>query len=138
MCEGGSLIKRVSHVGVVVRDLDETLNLYERVFGLKPSAVKDAMGGKARVAFVPVGDGEIELLQPRDPEISLSTFLQTHGQGIHHISLSTDDIDSDVDRMKADGVLFADEKPKVGAHGVRIIFTKPETTGGIAFELCEQ
>ena len=132
------MIKRVSHVGVVVKDLDETLNLYERVFGLKPSVVKDAMSGKARVAFVPVGDGEIELLQPKDPEIPLSTFLQTHGQGIHHISLSTDDIDSDVDSMKRAGVVFADEKPKVGAHGVRIIFTKPETTGGIAFELCEQ
>jgi len=132
------MIKRISHVGVVVKDLDDTLNLYEKVFGLKPSVVKDAMGGKARIAFVPVGDGEIELLQPRDPEIALSTFLQAHGQGIHHISLSTNDIDSDVDRMKGEGVAFADEKPKVGAHGVRIIFTKPETTGGIAFELCEQ
>jgi methylmalonyl-CoA/ethylmalonyl-CoA epimerase len=96
------------------------------------------MSGKARVAFVPMGDGEIELLQPKGPEIPLSTFLQTHGQGIHHISLSTDDIDSDVDRMKGEGVAFADEKPKVGAHGVRIIFTKPETTGGIAFELSKQ
>jgi len=132
------MIKRISHVGVVVKNLDETLNLYERVFGLKPSAVKDAMGGKARVAFVPVGDGEMELLQPKDPQIPLSTFLKTHGQGIHHISLSTDDIESDVDRMKGEGVAFADEKPKVGAHGVRIIFTKPETTGGIAFELGEQ
>jgi methylmalonyl-CoA epimerase len=138
MYEGVSMIKRVSHVGVVVKDLDETLDLYERVFGLKPSVVKDAMGGKARVAFVPVGDGEIELLQPKDPEIPFSRFLQTHGQGIHHISLSTDDIDSDVDRMRGEGVAFTDEKPKVGAHGVRIIFTKPETTGGIAFELCEQ
>lgn len=132
------MIKRVSHVGVVVRDLDQTLKLYERVFGLRPTVIKDAMGGKVRVAFVPVGDGEIELLQPKDPEIALGKFLQTHGQGIHHISLSTDDIDSEVDRMKNEGAAFAEEAPKVGAHGVRIIFTKPETTGGIAFELCEE
>jgi len=132
------MIKRVSHVGVVVSDLDQTLKLYEGVFGLRPSVVKDAMGGKVRVAFMPVGDGEIELLQPKDPEIPLGKFLQAHGQGIHHISLSTDDIDSDVNRMRASGAGFADEAPKVGAHGVRIIFTKPETTGGIAFELCEE
>jgi methylmalonyl-CoA/ethylmalonyl-CoA epimerase len=132
------MIKRVSHVGVVVSDLDQTLKLYERVFGLRASVVKDAMGGKVRAAFVPVGDGEIELLQPKDPEIPLDKFLQAHGQGIHHISLSTDDIDSEVSRMKASGAGFADEAPKVGAHGVRIIFTKPETTGGVPFELCEE
>jgi methylmalonyl-CoA/ethylmalonyl-CoA epimerase len=132
------MIKRVSHVGVVVGDLDQTLKLYERVFGLKPSVVKDAMGGKVRVAFVPVGDGEIELLQPKDPDIPMGRFLKTHGQGIHHISVSTDDIDSEVSRMKSAGAAFPDEPPKVGAHGVRIIFTKAETTGGIAFELCEE
>jgi methylmalonyl-CoA/ethylmalonyl-CoA epimerase len=132
------MIKRVSHVGVVVGDLDQTLKVCERIFGLKPAVVKDGMGGKVRVAFVPVGDGEIELIQPRDSEIALGKFLQTHGPGVHHISLSTDDIDSEVERMRSRGVAFAEETPKIGAHGVRIIFTKPETTGGIAFELCEE
>jgi len=132
------MIKRISHVGFVVRDLDETLKLYERVFGLKPSVVKDAMDGKVRIAFVPVGDGEIELIQPLDPTIPLGRFLQTHGQGIHHISLTTDDIDSDVNRMRSEGVTFDALKPRVGAHGVRIIFTTPETTGAVPFELCEE
>jgi methylmalonyl-CoA/ethylmalonyl-CoA epimerase len=132
------MIKRLNHVGVIVHDLDSTLRIYERIFGLKPTTVKTAMEGKARVAFVPVGDGEIELIQPLDPNMPQSKFLQTRGQGIHHISMSTDNIESEVNRMKKEGVAFAAEAPKVGAHGVKIIFTKPETTDNITVELCEE
>ena len=132
------MIKRLNHVGVIVHDLDNTLKIYEKIFGLKPSTVKTAMEGKAKVAFVPVGDGEIELIQPLDPTLPQSKFLQTRGQGIHHISLSTDNIESEVDRMRKEGVAFAAEAPKIGAHGVKIIFTKPETTDNITIELCEE
>ena len=132
------MIKRLNHVGVIVHDLDDTLKIYERIFGLKPTTVKTAMEGKARVAFVPVGDGEIELIQPLDPNMPQSKFLPTRGQGIHHISLSTDNIESEVVRMRKEGVAFAAEAPKIGAHGVKIIFTKPETTDNITVELCEE
>jgi methylmalonyl-CoA epimerase len=132
------MIKRLNHVGVIVHNLDDTLKIYEKIFGLKPTTVKTAMEGKARVAFIPVGDGEIELIQPLDPNMPQSKFLQTRGQGIHHISLSTDNIESEVDRMRKEGVAFAAEAPKIGAHGVKIIFTKPETTDDIIVELCEE
>jgi methylmalonyl-CoA/ethylmalonyl-CoA epimerase len=132
------MIKRLNHVGVVVHNLDDTLKIYEKIFGLKPTTVKTAMDGKAKVAFVPAGDGEIELIQPMDPNMPQSKFLQTRGQGIHHISLSTDNIESEVDRMRKEGVAFAAEAPKIGAHGVKIIFTKPETTDNITVELCEE
>ena len=132
------MITRLNHVGVIVNNLDDTLKVYQKIFGLKPTTVKTAMEGKARVAFVPVGDGEIELIQPLDPNMPQSKFLQTRGQGIHHISLSTDNIESEVDRMKEEGVAFAAEAPRIGAHGVKIIFTKPETTDNITVELCEE
>jgi methylmalonyl-CoA epimerase len=132
------MIKRLNHVGVIVHNLDDTLKVYEKIFGLKPTTVKTAMEGKARVAFVPVGDGEIELIQPLDPNMPQSKFLQTRGQGIHHISLSTNNIESEVDRMRKEGVAFAAEAPRIGAHGVKIIFTKPETTDNITVELCEE
>ena len=132
------MIKRLNHVGLIVHNLDDTLKIYEKIFGLKPTTVKTAMDGKAKVAFVPAGDGEIELIQPMDPNMPQSKFLQTRGQGIHHISLSTDNIESEVDRMRKEGVAFAAEAPKIGAHGVKIIFTKPETTDNITVELCEE
>jgi len=132
------MIKRLGHVGVVVEDLDESLRLYERVFCLKARAIKDAMDGKLRIAFIPVGDGEIELIQPLAHDSSFGEFLKTHGQGIHHIALITDNIDAEMDRMKTEGVAFNAQKPGVGAHGIEIIFTQPETTGGVTHELCAE
>jgi methylmalonyl-CoA/ethylmalonyl-CoA epimerase len=132
------VIRKISHVGIVVSNLEEALKSYQKIFGLKPAVLKDAMGGRVKVAFIPVGDDEIELLQPLDPDTSIGKFLHTHGEGIHHISLTTNDIEAETKRMKEEGVAFSDEKPKVGAHGVPIIFTKPETTGEVTVELCQE
>ena len=132
------MIKRLGHVGVVVEDMEQSLGEYARLFDLKPTAVVNALGGKVRAAFLPVGDGEIELLQPIDENVPLMEFLKSHGKGIHHISLTTDNIDADVARLRKLGVLFDREKPTVGAHGTRIISTLPQSTDSIAIELMEQ
>jgi len=125
------MIKRINHVGVVVEDLKKTLDVYERVLHIRPRAIVDALDGKVKAAFVPIGNDEIELLQPIDTTIPLKQFLLDHGPTIHHISLGTDDIEGDVARMRKDGVIFDREKPTLGAHGTRIIFTDPKSTGGI-------
>ena len=132
------MIRRLSHVGIVVENLEESLKQYERLFNLKPTAVVDALGGKVKVAFVPVGDGEIELLQPIDQNVPLMEYLRKHGSGIHHISLSTDSIDAEVDRLRNEGVVFDRDKPTVGAHGTKIIFTVPQSTNGVPIELMEE
>jgi len=132
------MIKRLGHVGVVVEDMEQSLGEYARLFDLKPTAVVNALGGKVRAAFLPVGDGEIELLQPIDENVPLMEFLKSHGKGIHHISLTTDNIDADVARLRKLGVLFDREKPTVGAHGTRIIFSVPQSTDSVAIELMEE
>jgi methylmalonyl-CoA/ethylmalonyl-CoA epimerase len=132
------MITRLSHVGIVVGNLEESLEQYERLFNLRPTAVVDALGGKVKAAFIPVGDGEIELLQPVDQNVPLMEYLRSHGSGIHHISLATDDIDSEVERLRKAGVVFDRERPTIGAHGTRIIFTVPQSTNGIPIELMEQ
>jgi len=132
------MIKRLGHVGIVVESMDHSLEQYERLFNLKPTAVVDALGGKVKAAFLPVGDGEIELLQPIDENVSLMQFLRSRGNGIHHISLITDDIDGDVSRLKKKGVVFDRENPTVGAHGTRIILTVPQSSDNVAIELMEQ
>ena len=132
------MIERLSHVGIVVDNLEESLNEYERLFNLKASAVVDAVGGKVKAAFIPVGDGEIELLQPLDQNTPLMEYLRSHGSGIHHISLITDNIASEVERLRKEGVTFDREEPTVGAHGTRIIFTLPQTTNSIRVELMEK
>jgi methylmalonyl-CoA/ethylmalonyl-CoA epimerase len=131
------MIKRLSHVGIVVEDIDESLKQYERLFNLKPTAVVEGLGGKVRAAFIPVGDGEIELLQPTDANVPLMDYLREHGSGIHHISLATDDIEAEVDRLRKEGVVFDRDRPTVGAHGTKISFTVPKSTNGITIELIE-
>ncbi len=130
------MIKRVHHVGIVVSNLDETLEMYEKIFDLKPSKVK--VHGQIKVAFLPVGDGEIELIQPLDSDSFIGKFLKTHGEGIQHLSLATDDIDGDVDKIREKGGSFVEEKPAIGAHGVPIIFSDPRTTRGISIELLQE
>jgi len=132
------MIRRISHVGIVVENLDESLRMYEKLFGLRPRAIVDALGGKVKAAFVPIGEGEIELLQPIDLSTMLMEFLRKQGSGIHHISLATDNIEHEVDRMRKHGVVFDRERPTVGAHGMRIIFTSAQSTGGIPIELIEE
>ena len=132
------MIRRLSHVGIVVENLEESLKQYERLFNLKPTAVVDALGGKVKAAFVPVGDGEIELLQPIDQNVPLMEYLRKHGSGIHHISLATDSIDAEVDRLRNEGVVFDRDKPTIGAHGTKIIFTVPQSTNGVPIELMEE
>ena len=131
------MVTRINHVGIVVKNLEEELELYDRIYGVKPAVVKEAMDGRLRVAFIPIGDSEVELLQPVDMNISFGKALQSHGQGIHHFALQTDDIEQEVARMRKAGVAFDTDDPRVGAHGVRIIFTKPETTGNVTVEICE-
>lgn len=132
------MIKRIHHIGIVVTSLDETLRLFESIFGLKATIVNDVMDGKARMALIPVGDDEMELVQPIDPDTRIGRVLRTRGQGIYHISFSTDDIESEMARMKEKGVLFDEQKPRIGGHGLRIASTKPETTGGLMIELTEE
>ena len=119
-------------------NLDESLKLYERLFHLRPSAVVDVLGGRVKAALLPVGDGEIELLQPIDPKIPLMEYLRKQGSGIHHFSLATDDIEAEVDRLRKEGVIFDRERPTVGAHGTRIIFAIPQSMGGASIELIEE
>ena len=129
------MIIRMSHVGVAVKDLEKTLKLYEDVLGLRPEAVKDM--GRSRLAFIPVGDDEIELIQPSDVDGMLGKFLKERGEMVHHIALETDDIKAAMEHVKSRGAIMLDEEPIVGAHGVRIAFFTLEGQGDVAFELVE-
>lgn len=77
------------------------------------------------------------MLQPLDPNISFGRVLKSRGPGIHHIAMESDDIEAEIERMKKEGATFDTEKPRIGAHGVKMILTNPESTGGVVVELCQ-
>ena len=122
------MITKFGHVGIFVKNLDEALQVYERVFGLRPKVVKTT--NTSKMAFIPLGTGELELIQPLDPDV-----IATRGEGIQHIALITDNIEADLERIKELGVKV-DEKPRMGAHEVKIAFVSD--VHGVPFELCQE
>lgn len=129
------MIRNISHIGIAVRDLAETAAFLEEVFDLQPAKVVEQQTMK--FAFIPVGEGEIELVEPTDPEHPISEFIEKKGEGIHHISLQVEEIEKTLEKLKERGIKLLDEKPRIGAHGVKIAFIDPESAKGIMIELCE-
>jgi len=136
--EGTDLVKSVDHIGIAVADLEEALKLYTETFGLELQGTEVVEEQKVKVAFLPIGDTEIELLESTDPEGPIAKFIEKRGQGIQHIALRVDDIDAALDEMRAEGIRLIDEKPRYGAGGARIAFLHPKATGGVLIELCER
>jgi methylmalonyl-CoA epimerase len=130
------LITGVRHIGIAVSDLDEAIKLYRDVLGLKLKGVYDVKEMKMRAAFFSTGDKtEIELIQPTDNETSLARFVEKRGEGIHHVALEVEDIESALTVARTKGLLLIDEKPRRGVHGDRIAFIHPKSTRGVLFEL---
>ena len=132
------MVRKVDHIGVAVSNLEEALKIYTDVLGLKLHGTEVVEEQKVRVAFMPVGDTEIELLESTDPEGPIAKFIEKRGEGIQHIAFRVDDIEEALEQMRQRGVRLIDEKPRYGAGGARIAFLHPKATGGVLVELCER
>jgi methylmalonyl-CoA/ethylmalonyl-CoA epimerase len=126
---------RVSHIGIAVKALAESLPFFQDVLGLKEIALDDSDGAKI-VGFA-AGEALVELLEADAPDSPIARYLEKRGPGIHHICFSVDDLDATLDRCRAAGIQLIDEKPRVGAEGKRIAFLHPRSTGGVLIELSD-
>ena len=130
-------ILKVDHIGIAVKSLAESSKLYE-LLGIKSTGTEEVAGQKVKVAFFPVGDSEIELLESTAPDGPIARYIEKNGEGIQHIALRVDDLEKALAELKAKGVRLIDEKPRYGAGGARIAFVHPKSTGGILLELSEK
>jgi methylmalonyl-CoA/ethylmalonyl-CoA epimerase len=126
---------RVAHVGIAVRSIDAALPFYRDVLGLVPGAPETADG--ATIVGLALGDVQIELLEPRDPDGPVAKFLAKRGPGIHHICYRVPNLDQALERCRVAGYQLIDQAPRRGAHGRRIAFLHPQSTAGILLELTE-
>ncbi len=126
-------MRHLDHVGVAVPDLDAALKLWKALLGEEP-VIEDVEGQKVRTATFPSG---IELLAPLSAGSPISGFLDKRGAGIHHVTLRVQDLDAELQRLKAAGVRLINEEPVPGAGGCRIAFVHPKATGGVLLELAE-
>lgn len=134
------MAKRIDHVAIIVRNIEQALIFYRDTLGIVPGEIKEVPSEQVRIAFLPMGGpggSEIELLEPTTPDSSLSRFLEKHGEGLHHICLEVEDIDAALHEMQEKGAQVLDKEPRIAAEG-RAIFLHPRGTNGVLLELLEK
>lgn len=129
---------RIAHIGIAVKSIDEALKLYHHTLGIPLHGQEEVGTERVRVAFLPVGDTEIELLAATGPDSPVARFIETRGEGIHHIALEVPDIETALEALRVRGFRLIDETPRTGAGGMRVAFIHPKSAGGVLLELCER
>ncbi|QIB28067.1 methylmalonyl-CoA epimerase [Caloranaerobacter azorensis] len=132
------MVKKVDHIGIAVKNLEETLKFYKQVLGLELNGIEIVEQQKVKVAFLPIGDTEIELLESTDKEGPIAKYIEKKGEGIQHIAYRVDDIEKAIEEVKSKGIRMIDEKPRYGAGGAKIAFLHPKSTYGVLIELCQR
>jgi methylmalonyl-CoA epimerase len=131
------VIKKIDHLAIVVHNIEEALQIYEGALGLELTDVEEVPEQAVRIAFLPVGDSEIELVEPLTADSGTAKFLDKRGEGLHHICLEVDDIEAALRDLAAKGIRLIDKQPRQGAHG-RVAFLHPKGTHGVLVELIEK
>jgi methylmalonyl-CoA/ethylmalonyl-CoA epimerase len=128
-------IKKINHVAIVVEDMDDALSFWRDSLGLNLHELRDVPAEKSSVAFMPVGEGEIELVVPTTDDSGIAKYLARRGQGMHHICLEVDDIEGMLAQLKAKNVRLINEQPRTSADGKKYAFIHPESARGVLVEL---
>jgi methylmalonyl-CoA/ethylmalonyl-CoA epimerase len=129
-------IKKIHHVGIATTDIDQALKFWKDALGLKVDRVEEVPDQKVQVAFIPLGESEVELLKPTTAESATAKFLAERGGGMHHLCLEVDDLKAKLSDLKAKDVRLINEEPLV-LPGRKMAFVHPKSTGGVLLELYE-
>jgi methylmalonyl-CoA/ethylmalonyl-CoA epimerase len=125
---------KINHVAIVVEDIDAALDFWQQTFGLRLDHVEEVPSQKSKVAFLPLGESEIELVQPTTTDSGLANFLEKRGEGMHHICIEVEDIDAALAELKSKGVRLINEVPEE-LPGRKMAFIHPKAANGVLVEL---
>ncbi|MCX8010811.1 MAG: methylmalonyl-CoA epimerase [Ignavibacteria bacterium] len=131
-------IEKIEHIGIAVKNLEESIPLYENLFGLKCYKIEEVEDQKVKTAFFKIGDTKIELLEATNSDSPIAKFIEKKGEGIHHIAFATNDSKTAIDELKSKDVLLIDNEPRKGAENLDIAFIHPKSTKGVLIELCSE
>ena len=127
----------LDHIGIAVESIDDGLGIYEAL-GLEVEAIEVVPEQGVRVAFLPVGDSRLELLEPAGPDSPIARHLERRGPGLHHICLRVPDIRAAMENLSKQGRTLLSEEPQPGADGCLVCFVHPKSTGGVLLELSQR
>ena len=128
-------IKAINHVAVVVEDMEKSLAFWRDALGIELHELRDVPAEKSQVAFLPLAGAEVELVMPTTDDSGIAKYLAKRGQGMHHLCLEVDDINSMMTQLKSKNIRLINEEPRTAADGKKYAFIHPESTGGVLVEL---
>jgi methylmalonyl-CoA/ethylmalonyl-CoA epimerase len=132
------MIKKVDHIGIAVKSLENSLPFYTEVLQLPLLAIEEVNSQQVKVAFLQAGETKLELLEPMSADSTIAKFIEKRGEGIHHMALGVDSIEERIAEMKEKGIIMIDHQPRPGAGGADIAFMHPKSANGVLVELCEK
>jgi methylmalonyl-CoA/ethylmalonyl-CoA epimerase len=127
---------RLEHIGIAVRDLAISIPLFEKLLNRQCYKTEEVESENVKTAFFQTGEGKIELLESTSTDGVVARFIEKRGEGIHHLAFEVSDIQSEMERLVAEGFVLLNEAPKPGADNKLVCFLHPKTTNGILIELC--
>jgi methylmalonyl-CoA/ethylmalonyl-CoA epimerase len=128
----------IEHIGIAVKNLEESISFWESLLGTKCNAVEEVIDQKVKTAFFMIGQTKIELLESTDPAGHISKFIEKKGEGIHHIAFAVENADGALKEAEASGIQLIDKQSRKGAEGLNIGFLHPKSTQGILIEFCSK
>lgn len=129
---------KVSHIGIAVKSIKTSSTVFERLLGKKADHGEYVANQNVETAMFNVGETSIELLEASSPSSAIAKFIEHRGEGIHHVSLTVDDIVKELARLKKEGFQLIDESPRPGAGGTLIAFVHPKSTNGVLIEISQK
>lgn len=130
------MLQKIDHIGIAVKDLNASIKLYERLLGTNCFKIETVATEKVVTAFFQLEGIKIELIAASEEDSTISTFIEKHGEGLHHIAFQVDDLKRESERLQVDEFQLINEKAKYGADNKLINFIKPGLTGKVLIELC--
>ena len=131
-------VKHIDHIGIAVKSIEQAEKFYTEVLGLKIEDIENVADQKVNVAFIPITDSEVELLESTEPDGPVSKYIDARGEGVQHIAFRVENIEEALEELKSKGVRLIDQTPRNGAGGAKIAFIHPKETNGVLVEICER
>lgn len=132
------MIKKIEHIGIAVKSLEQSNDLFKKLFGKEHYKIEKVESEGVNTSFFMLGETKIELLQATNETSAISKFIEKKGEGIHHIAYEVDNIEQEMERLKLEGFELIHTQPKDGADNKKICFLHPKSTNGVLVELCQE
>ena len=131
------MITKISHIGIAVKDLQKAKETYRKLLQSEPSPDEVVEEQKVRVSKFKLGESTIELIEATSPDSTIAKFIESKGEGIHHIAYESDNIEKELERISAEDFELINNHPVIGSDNMRVAFVNPKSTGKVLTEICQ-